>query len=239
MVRGVDTLTLSANLESESTNMQDAGCASNTNTKITRTDKFTSGCSVKDKLSSEEGTSALKRPTQNDEYNLDIKVLDQAAHQKSCYLGVGSWISDDDSNDINTPPSSTGASGEESQESCVLLDRIASSIRSAAGETSRTKQTPRQSSNAGRTAGQASRQGGSDGKGIRPDKSRENEDLEGDSEGDEKNQLNPTRKRKHAETDERKFACPIFKHDPEFHKENPRHFRVCKGPGWADIPRLK
>jgi hypothetical protein len=240
MVRGVDTLTLSANLESESTNMPDAGCASNTNTKITRTDKFTSGCSVKDRLSSEEGASALNRPTQNDEYNLDIKALDQAAHQKSCYLGVGSWISDDDANGINTPISSTGASGEEeSQEPCVLFDRIASSICSAAGEASQTKQTPRQSSSAGTSSGQASRRGGSDGKGRRPDKSRENKDLEGDSEEDEKNKLSPTKKRKHAETNERQLACPLFKHDSEFYKENPRHFRGCQGPGWPDIPRLK
>jgi hypothetical protein len=240
MIRGVDTLTLSAKLESDNTNIPEAGCVSNTNTKITRKDKFTLVCSVKDRLSSEEGTSSLNHPTQNDEANLDIKVLDQAAHQKSCYLGVGSWISDNDVNGINTHISSIGESDEEpSQESCVLLNCIANSIRSAAGEASRTNQTPRQSSNAGATSGQASRRGGSDGKQKPPAKRRENKDLEGDSEEDQKGKPNQSKKRKYAETGERKFACPIFKHDPGFHKENPGHFRICRGPGWVDIPRLK
>jgi hypothetical protein len=359
MVRGVDTLTLSSKLESESTNitLPDSGCASNTRRKITGTDKSTPGCSVKDRFSSllpplskidskslddipkltrtnrsnrhyrprrgnhiltispnaqkdgfpgqliprvnvphtseditdastllrlfpnilqtkskleieewvetckeyglkvyhqeeppgrpdrggiEEGTSALNYPTKNVENNLDIKVLDQAAHQKSCYLGVGSWISDDGVNGINTPISSTGASREEeSQESSVLLDRIASSIRSAVVETSRTEQTSRQTSNAIATPGQASRRGGSDGKQKRLARRKGNKDFEGDSEEDQKDKPNQTKKKKYAETDEKRFACPIFKHDPEFHKENPRHFRVCRGPGWGDIPRLK
>ncbi|KAF5671695.1 Nicotinate-nucleotide diphosphorylase [Fusarium heterosporum] len=35
--------------------------------------------------------------------------------------------------------------------------------------------------------------------------------------------------------DSRKYACPYFKYNPTKYKD----WRICPGPGWADIPRLK
>jgi hypothetical protein len=314
----VDALKLIAPVEQGNAKGLDAGCASNTDTIISGTDKFTSECSLKDRLSSDGTTSSVqsKAPnehqmlangpqsgcssqqtesytfakhypeknaqkscldrltyraaslveeaglnnleipvsldvksnssgpshlTENVEDNLDIKVLDQAAHKKSCYLGVGSWISDDEVSGINTPVSSNRATDEEvSQNPRLLLDRSNSLIRSAAGEPSRSKQAPRRSSNAGGASGRASRQGGSDGTQKPPTRGRENKDLESDSEEDEPNSA---RKRKRTETDGRRFACPFFKHDPEFHTASEQdilRYRSCvAGPGWRNIARLK
>jgi hypothetical protein len=195
-------------------------------------------------LDIKSNSSSLNHPSQNGKDKLDIRILDQAAQKRSNALGAGSWSSDEDASQINTPTSSTGASDKEDpQTPYFLLDRSNSLIRSAAGLSNGSKKNLPQSSNTGHTSGQASGQGGSEGTQNWPTENRENEDLEGDSEEDEKDEPNSTKKRKRIGTGGRKFACPFFKHDPEFHttsEEDILRYRSCVlGPGWPGIPRLK
>jgi hypothetical protein len=319
IVHGLDTLALGAALESDDTNGSYGKREASINTQTTRTDKVTSGRSMKDRLSGkktltsifqpqvpkkhrtladrrqsgrssqqtdadtdtkydpkekaqkacinrledrpsslvevadphhveitldiESNRSNLSHPSQTVIDKLDIRVLNQAAQKRSYALGFGSWTSDDDANQINTPTSSTGASDQDPQSPYFLLDGSNTLIRSAAGQSNGSKKNPRQSSDTGRTSGQARCQGGFEGTENRPTENRENEDFEGDSEEDEKDDPNSTKKRKRTGTGGRKFACPFFKHDPEFHttsEEDILRYRSCVlGPGWPSIARLK
>ena len=105
---------------------------------------------------------------------------------------------------------------------------------------------PRQHSHGGTTSGSSSRKRTSsddnndDKENDAPQRPRKRQQRDegsggnGDGHGERDGKGNK-RPKKAAQKDEKRFACPFYKHDPE----NPKHSRTCRGPGWDKVHRVK